>query len=206
MSADASSAFSDLPADPHAAAEELLRRIAQHGDKRSFSELYDRFSGAVFAIILTIIKDRAEAEDALQDCFCSIWDHAEQYDPSKGRVVSWIMTVARNKAFDHTAKLKRQGKIATRVEEVSQEEPKITDQDAFDSTVTREESHAVREALNRLPEEQRQAIQLAFIKGMTQTEVADSLDEPLGTIKARIRRGLYQMRGVLQPYLAGRAS
>jgi len=193
-----SSNSTELPADPHAAAVELLRRIAQDGNKAAFADLYDRFAGAVFAVILTIIRDRAEAEDILQDCFCSIWDHAEQYDPAKGKAVSWIMTIARHKALDYVAKLKRQTKIADRMKERSQDPPESVSKDAFHSTALNEESQAVQHALKDLPQDQRQAIQLAFINGMTQTEV--------GTIKARIRRGLYQMRGALQPYLADSVS
>lgn len=189
------------PEDPHAILAGLLRRIAQEADKSAFAELYDRTSGAVFATILSVVKDRSEAEDTLQDCFCSIWDHAGQYDGAKGKAISWIMTIARNKAFDHTAKLKRQGKIVDRVKEHSAETPERTHQDAFDMTASNEESQAVHDALGSLPEDQRQAIRLAFISGMSQTEVAECLQQPLGTIKARIRRGLYQMRGVLQPHL-----
>ena len=203
---DQPSTASSLPADPHAAAVELLRRVAEHSDKEAFAELYDRFSGAVFATILAMVKERADAEDALQDCFCSIWDHAEQYDPAKGKAVSWIMTIARNKGHDAFAKRKRQGKIVDRVKEVGHEHPEDGQSSAFDSVAASEESKAVREALEDLPQDQRQAIQLAFIKGMTQTEVADALHQPLGTIKARIRRGLYQMRGTLQPHLTGPAS
>ena len=198
---DSSPTSSELPSDSHAAAVVLLRRIASDGDKDAFAELYDRFAGALFATILTIVRDRSEAEDTLQDCFCSIWDHADQFHASRGKAVSWMMTIARNKSFDHMAKRKRQGKISARIQEDADATSTTTQGDGFDTLAVNEESTAVRKALLELPEDQRQAIQLAFIQGMTQTEVAHSLDQPLGTVKARIRRGLYQMRGVLQPYL-----
>ena len=198
---DVSSTLSSLPEDPHSAAAELLRRAAEDDDKVAFAELYDRFSGALFATILSIVREHTDAEDTLQDCFCSIWDHGDQYDPAKGKAVSWMMTIARHKSFDHLARLKRQGKIIDRSKEETADGP-LSQENAFDNMVVSEESQAVREALLALPEDQRQAIQLAFINGMTQTEVAAALEQPLGTIKARIRRGLYQMRGMLQPYLA----
>lgn len=188
----------ELPADPHEAAAVLLGRIAQGADKEAFSELYDRFSGALFAVILSIVRDRDEAEDTLQECFCSVWDHADQYDACRGKAVSWLMTIARNKAYDYVAKAKRRGKISERV--LDESVPAV-DRDAFVQVATTEEAVAVRDALAGLPGDQREAIQMTFINGMSQSEVAQALDQPLGTIKARIRRGLFQLRGVLQPYL-----
>lgn len=197
-----------LPEDPHEAAAVLLQRVANDGDRDAFSELYDRFACALLGTILTIVRDRAEAEDTLQECFCSIWDHADQYHVDRGKAVSWMMTIARNKAYDHVAKAQRRGQIVHRVKEEDLEAKPagISTEDGFDVAVVNEERLAVSRALEDLPEDQRQAIQLAFLKGMTQLEVAESLGQPLGTIKARIRRGLFHLRGTLQPYLAGPAS
>ena len=109
------------------------------------------------------------------------------------------MTIARNKAFDQLAKAQRQGTISTRLQDKETESAPVAD--AFTTVAVNEESQAVRQALEELPLEQREAIQLAFIKGMSQSEVATSLDQPLGTIKARIRRGLYHLRGTLHSHL-----
>ncbi len=197
----------ELPADPHAAAATLLGRTAR-GDRDAFSELYDRVSSALFATILTIVRDRAEAEDVLQECFCSVWDHAGQFESARGKAISWMLTIARNQADDHVAKTKRRSDLPDRIREKSSEVGNAESPvgDGFATLALSEESAAVRQAVRDLPEDQREAIQLAFLKGMTQSEVADHLDQPLGTIKARIRRELFQLRGNLQPYLARPAS
>lgn len=178
----------------HHEAAELLRKVAQ-GDGEAFSDLYDRFSGALLALSLTMLTDRGEAEDALQDVFLTVWSKAGLYDSALGKVVSWLMTITRNKCLDRlrTSKRKRTGLEKARQEMETGEDAPVPG----NPLSAREKQEQIGQALSDLPEKQRQAIELAFLKGYTQSEIAELLNEPLGTIKARIRRGLAMMREYL---------
>lgn len=176
----------------HREAADLLRQVGE-GDRDAFGELYDRFSGALLALALTVLADRAEAEDVLQEVFLIVWGRAKLYDPALGKAVSWLMTVTRNKCLDRlrSAKRKRDAMESARDELAARSREETP---AADANETRD---LLGRALFQLPEKQRQAIELAFLKGYTQMEVAELLGEPIGTIKARIRRGMLQMRGLL---------
>ncbi len=178
----------------HREAAELLGKVA-HGERAAFSELYDRMSGALFALCISMLEDRAEAEDTLQEVFLIVWSRASQYDPALGKPVSWLMTVARNKCLDKIRSLKRKRTGLQKAEE----EIKTSQAGERDANVlaSRDKRESLRRALAQLPENQRQVIELAFIKGFTQTEIAEHLGDPIGTVKARIRRGMLKMRDLL---------
>jgi len=177
----------------HREAAELLCRIAD-GDAEAFSELYDRFSGSLLALCLTMLADRAEAEDTLQEVMLIVWGRARLYDPALGKAVSWLMTVARNKCLDRIRSTKRKRKSLEKAREELVEPAHQINTNPLDS---QEKQDWVTKALYQLPDKQRRAIELAFLKGYTQVEISELLDEPLGTIKARIRRGIIQIRGIL---------
>jgi len=178
----------------HREAAELLCKIAK-GDGDAFSELYDRFSGALLALSLTMLADRAEAEDALQEVYLRVWSKAGLYDPALGKAVTWLMTITRNKCLDRIRSTKRK---RTAIEKAREEMEVREEAPAPGSPLAaQEKQEQIGKALCNLPEKQRKAIELAFLKGYTQSEIAELLNEPLGTVKARIRRGMATMREYL---------
>lgn len=178
---------------PHREAAELMGRIAR-GDGAALSELYERFSGALFARCLTMLEDRAEAQDTLQEVFLLVWSRASSYDPALGKVVSWLMTITRNKCLDRIRASRRK---RAALERASEEWTAPQPRPGSDAFVGKERQEQISKALLQLPENQRRAIEMAFLSGYTQVEVATLLGEPLGTVKARIRRGMQLMRALL---------
>jgi RNA polymerase sigma-70 factor, ECF subfamily len=179
---------------------ELLRRIGQ-GDRRSFEQLYERFSGVLFSIAYGMLKSQQAAEDVLQEVFVQIWKKAPLFDPARGRPMTWAVTLTRNKAID----LMRSAQRRSGLQDTMQREMEVfscfDDRSSFDAAASHEMGKLVRDAIEKLSKEQREAIELAFFASMTQTEIAEHLDEPLGTIKARIRRGMLALREMIEPQL-----
>ncbi len=171
---------------------ELLRRVAE-GDREAFARLYDQFAGILFATALKILRDAKEAEDVLQDVFLQIWDKAKNYDPNLGNPITWTLTLTRHKAIDRLRSTQRRYKLVEdATPELSQSQSQSSD--AFNA----DQNLILRTAVKSLPTDQRQAIELAFFGGQTQDEISKNLQQPLGTIKARIRRGLMKLRDSLE--------
>ncbi len=176
--------------------EELLARIAA-GCTNSFSKLYDDFSAALFGITLGILKNHAEAEETLQDLFVSIWEKASRYNSQHGKATTWLITMARNRAIDRLRSRQRREKLHASAHHETFLDPPT--QESPDSPLmASERALRVRLALKSLPEEMRIALELAFFHSLTQTEIAETLQEPLGTIKARIRRAMERVRLILK--------
>ncbi len=179
---------------------ELMRRIGQ-GDRRSFEELYDRFSGVLFSTAYRVLNNREAAEDVLQDVFIQIWEKAPLYDPARGKPMTWAVTLTRNKSIDRLRSTQRRNRLQDDVERESQTVEQFDDRSSFDAVASGETGALVREAIQKLSKDQREAIELAFFSSLTQTEIAGRLDVPLGTVKARIRRGMMKLKDVLSPEL-----
>jgi RNA polymerase sigma-70 factor, ECF subfamily len=179
---------------------ELLRQIGA-GDPDSFEDLYDRFSGVLFAAALQILNDQRDAEDVLQDVFVQIWDKARLYSPSRGKPLTWAMTLTRNKAIDRLRSSQRRFRLQDQVEKESKVTARAISRDGADEVDAIEKSRIVRSAVLELSKEQRQAIELAFFSGLTQNEIAAELSQPLGTVKARIRRGMLKLRDLISARL-----
>lgn len=172
----------------------LLQRVGL-GDKASFEQLYDRFSGVLFTTAYRVLNDQEAAEDVLQDVFIQIWDKAPTYDPKRGKPLSWAVTLTRNKAIDRLRSAQRRYRLQ---EELEQEASGPDDSSySFDEVDSAEKSQIVRDAVMRLTKEQRQAIEMAFFSGLTQSEIAEELKQPLGTVKARIRRGMMKLKELI---------
>ena len=178
----------------------LLRRVAQ-GDRRAFEELYDRFSGVLFSIAYRVLNNQEAAEDVLQDVFIQIWEKALLYDPTRGKPMTWAVTLTRNKAIDRLRSTQRRSRLQDDVQRESETFEQFDDRSSFDAVASGETSKLVREAIQKLSKDQREAIELAFFSSLTQTEIAERLGEPLGTIKARIRRGMMKLKDVISPEL-----
>lgn len=173
----------------------LIARIAQ-GDREAFSRFYDVFAGVAFGLIRRVVRDPAAAEEVLQDVFLQIWREAAQYDPRRGSPEAWLIMRAKTRAIDKLRSIRRRDK--TFVAPVDEAVARQDDPAAPNPGVTAEERGLVQSALAQLPHAQRRVIELAFFEGLTQTEIAARLGEPLGTVKTRARLGLERLRGMLK--------
>jgi RNA polymerase sigma-70 factor, ECF subfamily len=174
----------------------VLQRIAA-GDRAAFVDFYDAHAGLLFSLAVRILNDPREAEDVLQDVCVQIWEKAGSYDPRLGRPLSWAVTLLRNKAIDRVRASVRRERL---VEQAAGEADTAleTPPTANEAMHGREQAALIRGAVAELPPEQRTAIELAFFSGLTQNEISERLREPLGTIKARIRRGMLKLRDLLE--------
>ena len=180
---------------PQLSDTELVRATAR-GDEKSFAALYDRYGSILFGLLLRILHSRPEAEDVLQEVFLQVWQRAADFDDTRGRPFTWLVTLARSRAIDRLrANESRSRTATTAAREVPVEE--ATDSDAIDEVLRSEQGEMVRRALSELPVEQRRALILAYFEGLTQSEIAARLGEPLGTIKTRTRAGLIKLRDLL---------
>jgi len=176
---------------------EMLLQVG-HGDQGAFSALYDRLSGPLYSLALKMLGDASDAQDALQEVFVQIWSRAKTYDPEKSSVFSWAVLMTRSRAIDRLRARDRRLRVVTGSTADETRLAEATDasttQSAADTVDKNDEAAHVRSLLNNLPSEQRQAIDLAFFGHLTHHEIAARLGQPLGTIKARIRRGLLKLR------------
>jgi RNA polymerase sigma-70 factor (ECF subfamily) len=173
-----------------------LERLAA-GDQAAAAGLYDRHSRALYSLILRIVGDETEAEDVLQEVFAQAFRQASRYDASRGAVAAWLLMMARSRAIDRIRS--RRARFEARTGEVLQplDEMPASQQDAASAMLDAEQTRLVRQALGELPLLQRMAIELAYYEGLSHTEIAERLEQPLGTVKTRIRLGLLKLRDVL---------
>ena len=180
--------------------DELMDRLGSR-DLAAFEALYDRYGDLVYSVCLRVVGDTYIAEDVTQDVFVRVWRRPEQFDLRRGKFVTWLLSVARNRSIDHRRSQSRRMRHEA-LPSLDEEEDVLPSEDARDDpalqTVLADERAAVRKALEVLPPEQKLAIQLAYFGGLTQQEVANKLGQPLGTVKTRIRLGMQKMRGPLQ--------
>jgi len=181
-----------------AAQADLLRRIAAK-DRQAVGELYDKMAAPLFATSVRILGDPHEAEEVIQDVFVEIWNKAPAFDATLGTAFHWVMSITRNRSIDRVRSRQRRAKMLDRLEEFA---PADSSHDAASQTpgLGMDELAGIRTAVNSLPADQRTALELAFFKGQTHAEIAEATGEPLGTVKARIRRGMLKLRGALQEY------
>lgn len=172
---------------------QLIRRIAA-GDRTAFGELYDRFSRPLYATAVKIVQDASDAQDIVHDAFVVVWDKAADFDSGKGSAFTWLVTLVRNRAIDRVRSRRRRSELlaASVPHDLGYEEGQARSADH--QATMGDDAKAIREAVAALAPEQKQALDLAFFGGLTQEEIARSLGEPLGTVKARIRRGLLKLR------------
>ncbi len=175
---------------------ELLRRIAA-GENAACTELYQRFSTPLFAKIFFIVGNASDAEDVLQETFLYVWNRAATYDSTRASVFSWVMVVARSKALDRWRAQQRylRATCAAEAEICAGMSEQLPNGNAVVKQV--DDRYHILSALNGIARHQRAAIVLCFFNGMTQAEISAELSQPLGTVKARIRRGLRALRKAL---------
>ncbi|MFD4245992.1 ECF RNA polymerase sigma factor SigK [Streptomyces sp. NPDC058525] len=174
----------------HTGLAEVMQKVA-HGDKQAFSALYDALAPMVFGIIIKVVRDRAQSEEVAQEVMIDLWRQAARYRPDAGSVHTWAATIAHRRAVDRV-------RSAQAAADRDQAQAAREHQTAFDQVAeqveTRLESEQVRRCLRGLTELQRQAVTLAYYRGLTYREVAQTLRTPLPTIKTRMRDGLIRLR------------
>lgn len=166
-------------------AERLLARVAS-GDRGAFAELYDRYASAVYGTCLRVLREPHAAEDAAQEAFAAVWRHAAAFDAARGAAGAWIGRVARNAALDAS----RRRALRVTAPEV---DPVDDRENPEDLAVAADEAFRLRLALETLPERERVVLTLAYTDGLTQSEIAERLELPLGTVKTRTRSGLARL-------------
>lgn len=170
----------------------VVRRIAE-GDDAALTTLYDSWVQPVYSLVVHLLKDADEAEDAVEETFWQVWQRASSYDGSRGSVRTWILTIARSRALDRLRSRQRSR------EDIADDMASYEDvaPDPYLDSEGSERRERVHSALEELPDDQRRALQLAYFGGLSQTEIAAFLDEPLGTIKTRMRLGMHKLRDKL---------
>ena len=168
----------------------LLRSI-QRGGRGAFAALYDRHASAAFGLAVKITGDRGIAEDVVQDAFLALWKQAPRFDPQRGQVKSWLLTIVHHRAVDVVRR--RAGRPERALPDGAEEylaAPGRPDEEAIAAM----DAAAVRDAVSLIPQDQRKTVEMAYFAGMTHVEIAEATGVPLGTVKSRLRIGLEKMR------------
>jgi RNA polymerase sigma-70 factor, ECF subfamily len=176
--------------------EQLLAKIAL-GDRSAFGALYDRFSTPLYSLALKMLASEAEAQDLLQEVFLSVWNKATTFRAERGTAFSWVVAHLRHRAIDRIRSRRRRAELieanAPDLEPSGSAMPSSSQ-----NAVTSERAREVRSALGQITDEQREVLRLAYFEGLTLAEIAQDLEEPLGTIKARAYRGMARLRTILR--------
>ena len=183
------------PVDLRGLADEELMELVDGGEMRAFEVIFDRHASAGYSLAFRMCRRRALAEDIVQEAFLSLWRSGTSYDRARGSVRSWVLSAVHNRAVDQ---LRRAGAKAGRDVHDDGIAERLPAPEATDAEVVRrEEARQVRSALDDLPPDQRQVIELAYFGGLTHNQIAEMLDLPPGTVKGRMRLGLTKMRSAL---------
>ncbi len=163
----------------------------QKEDADALSQLYDRYNGILKALILRVVHNEAEADDLLQEIFMEIWNQAKNFSPQKGKPLGWMVTLARRRAIDGLRKKQAYERAEERLQAETEQQPDAWVQNTTAEAIEFSDTRTlVRKMIGRIPPAQRQAIELAFFKGMSQREIAAKTNTPLGTVKTRLELGL----------------
>ena len=171
---------------------QILQAVAG-GDEQALGQIYDRYRVILFGLLVRILSSREEAEDVLQDVFLQVWRRAGDFDENRGRPFTWLVTLARSRAIDRLRSRAARDRLAAASTQDELAEVSDAASDAFRS----EQRTLVSNALAQLPEEQKKPLMLAYFDGLTQSEIADKLGAPLGTVKTRMRSGMSKLRELL---------
>ena len=173
----------------------LVARYAK-GDERALAELYDLFGRAAYALALRIVRDASQAEDVVQEAFLDLWRSAARFDPSRSRPASYLLTFVHRRAVDLVRREQARPQRGGDVDDIADRAGK---DDIAASLVAGEQGESVRRALAGLPAPQREVLELAYFNGLSQSEIAERLGEPLGTVKSRTHVALSRLRELLGP-------
>lgn len=169
---------------------ELVERL-QRRDPQALAELYDRYGRLVFSLILRIVRDSGVAEDLVQETYLRVWNRVQGFDAQKGSVSPWLLAVARNRAIDYLRSAGGRERNATEFEETDHPDLYV---DMERDILTSDKARILKQALSKLPPNHKQVIELAYYEGLTQTEMAEKMGQPLGTVKTWVRAALKNLR------------
>lgn len=177
---------------------ELAARVAD-GESAALEVLYDRYSRIVLSFAMRILGDRQHAEELLQEVFLRVWRQAQNYSDQRGTFVTWLLSITHNMAIDEVRKRNRRPQRADSADPVLLLENQTSNEPSVEQSVLHASlQEDIAEALQSLPDSQRESLEMAYFQGLTQREIADQLDEPLGTIKTRMRLGMRKLREYLE--------
>lgn len=192
------------PAGVHSPDSALVAQAAG-GDEHALGELYDRYGGMAFSLACSIVGEHADAEEVVADAFAQIWRSAGGFDPARGSVAAWVATIVRTRALDLVRSRKRRARVLEEAAVVTDEGEALVLAASIESAdrgaELTETTTIVRRSLADLPAPQRRVIELAYFGGLSQSEIAEHLSEPLGTVKTRMRAGMEKLRQALRPLL-----
>ena len=171
--------------------DEALVLLAARSEQHALAELYDRYCRTAYGLALRILRDEELAEDAVQEGFLAVWRTAARFVPERGKASTWILTLVHRRAVDIVRREQR--RRADTLDEASEPGGASVDEEAW----LRLQRERVQHALRQLPDQQREALELAYYGGLTQSELAERLGQPLGTIKSRMFAGLSRLRELL---------
>lgn len=172
---------------------QLVRDIGR-GDRAAFGSFYDRYAPLVFSFAMRLVQERSAAEDLLQEVFLQIWREAGNYSPERGTPEAWIITITRSRGIDKLRSIRRRDRSFVPMEGSTGNE---YDGKVESSAAASDTKIMVNNALSQLSESQRRVLELAYFDGLTQSEIAERLKEPLGTVKTRMRAGLGRLREII---------
>ena len=189
---------SRVESDPRAAREaawkDYVRRCAR-AESSALAKLYDESSSVVFAVAVRMVGNEADAEEVTLDTYTQLWRSASGYDPERGSVSAWLVTIARSRAIDKLRSRTAHTHLEDPLEGAA--EPRATSANPEENSILSQRRRLVLAALDQLPAEQRRALELAYFSGLPHSELAEHLGQPLGTVKTRIRLGMIKMRELL---------
>ena len=199
--------FETMPTHPAGVESPDSALVAQaaSGDERALGQLYDRYGSMAFSLACSIVGEQADAEEVVADAFAQVWRSASGFDPARGSVAAWLATIVRTRALDLVRSRKRRARVLEEAAVVTDEGETLvlapTLEAADRGAEMTEASAIVRKSLAELPPPQRKVIELAYFGGLSQSEIAAHLSEPLGTVKPRMRAAMEKLRQALRPLI-----
>jgi RNA polymerase sigma-70 factor, ECF subfamily len=191
--------FETMMEDMEESQTELLRRIAAQ-DRDALTEFYDQTARPLFSMACRMLGNVPDAEEVIQDVFVQIWTKAAKFDAEKGQPFHWVLALTRNRCIDGLRARQRRSRVLDDMNG-GRALDQAVEPAPLNAPLMENDIAVIQSVVNNLPKDQRQAIEMAFFGGLTHQEIAESLNEPLGTIKARIRRGMLKLREALRTYL-----
>ena len=175
---------------------ELLAQVLG-GSREALSALYDRFARQVFSLALRMVENQSLAEEITQDVFMTVWSRGATYKSDRGSFAAWLLSVTHNRCIDELRRRRRRARLPTMTVDELHAEPGGNPDEVINEVLTTLDRKMLMEALNNIPTQQKQVVLMAYYQGLTQSEIAEVLEIPLGTVKTRMRLALQKMRGQL---------
>jgi RNA polymerase sigma-70 factor (ECF subfamily) len=174
----------------------LIQQIGQ-GNRAAFEKFHRQYANLIFSTTFKVLNNQSDAEDVTQDVMFMLWEKSPMFDASRGKPLTWVTTMARNKAIDRLRSIQRRSRLHDEVECEAGREANVSFEQPADSMDSSEQGQIVRSAVMKLNREQRQVIEMSYFMGLTQQQISERINAPLGTVKARIRRGMLRLKKIV---------